>query len=192
MLLRPFRSAYWLPRTDTNMNNQLLFKFLEETRLQCRFARFAYDNLRASVQGSDPETTFFYVHSFLSCAGNVARLLWPERSESKARGERLRRELKTTEDSPLKIRILLKSFAASDEHFEDWVGAMETPGYLDFNIMPQGTMVDYKQDTFQRSLDPDTSKLVFRSERCDLRQMFDELRRIESAAQLWFKTHNPW
>jgi hypothetical protein len=174
------------------MNNQVLFKFLEEIGLQCRFARFAYDSVRSSVQGFDPEKTFFYVHSLLTAAGNVSRLLWPERSESKARGERLRSELNLTEDSPLKIRHLRKSLDASDEHFEDWLGAMETPSYTDFSIMPQGTMQGYKQDTFQRSLDPDMYTLVFRGEACDLRQITDELRRIESAAQLWLKTHNPW
>ena len=70
--------------------------------------------------------------------------------------------------------------------------AMETPNYVDFNIMPQGTMLGYQQDAFQRNLDPDTGRLVFRGETWDLRQLSDELRRVESAAQLWLKTHNPW
>ena len=174
------------------MNNQVLFKYLEEIRLQCRFARLAYDNVRSSAQGSDPERTFFYVHALLNCAGNVARLLWPERPQSKERGERLRNELKTTEGSPLKMRNLRKSLEATDEHFEDWIGALEAPNYMDFNIMPQGTMLGYKQDTFQRSLDPDTNQLVFRGEICDLGKITEELQRIESATQQWLKTHNPW
>jgi len=177
---------------ESVMNNQVLFKFLEELRLQCHFARLAYDQLRSSLQGLDPEKSFFYVHALLTAAGNASRLLWPARPESKARGDQLRTELKLTENSLLQVRKLRRSLDAPDEHFEDWLSTMQTPSYIDFSIMPQGTMLGYKQDTFQRSLDPDTYKLVFRGEPCDLRQIKDELHKIEATAQQWLKTHNPW
>jgi hypothetical protein len=177
---------------ENDMNNQLLFKFLEEIRLHCRFGRFAFENIRSSVQGYDPEKTFFYVDALLSQARSVSSLLWPEREVSKARGAQLRSELKATDDSPLKMREWRKNFEASDEHFEDWIAAMEAPSYADFNIMPQGTMQGYKQDTFQRNLDPDSFQLVFRGQPCNLRQIANELQKIESTAQTWLKTHNPW
>ena len=174
------------------MNNQIFFKLLEEVRVQCRFGKFAYENLRKSLQGMDAEKTFFYVQAFLNHTGNVSRWLWPARPESKARGERLRTELKATDASPVNLRDLRVHLEASDEQLEDWIGAMENPGCLDFNIMPQGSISGYKQDTFQRSLDPDTNKLVFRGETWDLRRIADELHRIESAVQVWLRTHNPW
>ncbi len=174
------------------MNNQVLFKFIEEVRLQCRQARLAYDNVRASTQGLDPEKTFFFVQAFLHTARNLSRFFWPERSSSNARGERLRQELKVGIDSPLNLGKIRRCLDAADEHFEDWVTALEAPNYMDFNIMPQGTMQGYQQDSFQRNLDPDTYQLVFRGEPCDLRKVGDEVRRVESAAQQWLKTHNPW
>jgi hypothetical protein len=176
----------------SDLSAQVGFKLLEEIRLQCRFATLAYESVRSNVQAWDPEKTFFYVHALLSHTANVSRLLWPARAESKARGDWLRSELKVTDESPIKMGNLRNSLEASDEQFEDWVAAMETPSYLDFNIMPQGTTQGYRQDVFQRNLDPDTFKLVFRGTSCDLRQIIDQLHRIDSAAQTWLKTHKPW
>jgi len=177
---------------EDNMNAQVLFRFIEEVRLQCHFAKLAYDNVRANLLAWDPEKTFFYTHALLNHAAHVSRLLWPERAQSAARGDRLRSELKVTEASPIRIGNLRKSLEAPDEHFEDWVVALEIPNYMDFNVMPQGTTQGYKQDLFQRNLDPDTYKLVFRGTPCDLRQITDELHRIEAVAQTWLRTHNPW
>jgi len=175
-----------------DMNNPILFKLLEEVRLQCRFGKLAYENLRTSLQGMDAEKTFFYVQAFLNHAGHVSRWLWPARPASKARGERLRTELKATDDSPLNWRDGRVHLEAADEQLEDWLGALENPAVLDFNIMPQGSLSAYKQDTFQRNLDPDTYQLVFRGQTWDLRRIADELHRLESAAQVWLRTHNPW
>ncbi len=174
------------------MNNQIMFKLLEEIRLQCRFAKFAYENLRLSLQAMDAEKTFFYVQAFLNQARNVSRLLWPARASSQERGERLRKELQVAPESPLNLRELGQHLDASDERLEDWIGAMQNPGYMDFNIMPQGSISAYQQDSFQRNLDPDTYKLIFRGESCDLRQMVDELHRLDSTARVWLATHNPW
>jgi hypothetical protein len=174
------------------MNNQVLFKLVEEVRLQCRFGKFAFDNLRTSLQGMDAEKTFFYVQAFLNHASHVSRWLWPARPESKARGEQLRTELKATDGAFVILSDLRAHREATDEQLEDWIGALENPGYLDFNIMPQGSISAYKQDTFQRSLDPDTYKLLFRGQAWDLRRIVDTLYRIESAAQVWLRTHNPW
>lgn len=175
-----------------DMNNPILFKFVEEIRLQCGLVRIANENMRASVQGLNAERTFFYVHALLNHVAAVSRLLWPERESSLARGERLRGELKVGEQSALKMRDLRRHIDRADESFEDWLAGLETVDYLDFNIMPQGTMQGYKQDRFQRNLDPDTFRLEFRGARCDLRELFSELLRLEAAAQVWLKTHNPW
>ncbi len=174
------------------MNNPILFKLIEEVRLQCRFGKLAFDHLRTSLQAADPEKTFFYVQALLHQAGCVSRLLWPSRPESAERGQRLRTALNVTEASPVRLRELRPRLEASDEHLEDWLASLETPGHMEFNIMPQGSLTGYKQDTFQRSLDPDTFKLAFRGDACDLRRLADELHRLEAAAQSWLRTHNPW
>ncbi len=174
------------------MTNQVFFRFLEEIRLQCRFGKFAYDNVRTSLQAMDPEKTFFYVQALLLHVCQVSRWLWPGRAPSKERGERLRQALQAGDESPLRLRELRNHLETGDEHLEDWIGTMESPAYLDFNIMPQGGIGVFKQDTFQRNLAPDTFKLVFRGEALDLRLLAEELHRVECAAQTWLRTHNPW
>ena len=62
------------------MNNQVVFKLLEEVRLQCRFGKLAYENLRTSLQAMDPEKTFYHVQALLGHACQVSRLLWPARA----------------------------------------------------------------------------------------------------------------
>jgi hypothetical protein len=174
------------------IDNQVLFKLLEELRLQCRFGKFAYENVRLSLQAMDPEKTFFYVQALLGHADCVSRLLWPAAAGAKGRGQRLRQELKMGDDSPLNLREMRARLEAPDEHLESWIATLESPGYMDFNIMPQGSISSYKQDVFQRSLDPDTYKLAWRGETWDLRRIADELHRLEAATQVWLRTHNPW
>jgi hypothetical protein len=63
---------------------------------------------------------------------------------------------------------------------------------VDMNIMPQGTISNYKQDAFQRNLDPDTFQFWFRGDACNLRALADELRKLDSAVESWLKTHHFW
>ena len=174
------------------MDNQVLFKFIEEIRLECRFAKLAYEQLRSCGPSWDPERTFLAAHALLTHAANVSRLFWPERPSSQARGERLRAELSVPDTSPLRQQDWARKLAQSDAHYEDWLNRLERPGYADFNVMARGTMQGYKQDRFQRDLDPETGRLVFREDTCDLRQLAEELHRLEGRAQAWFNTHRPW
>lgn len=174
------------------MDNQLFYKIVEETRLQCRFARIAFQNIRSSVTSLDSENAFFYVDAFLSHANNVSRLLWPEREASKARGERLRTELKITDDSPLRLREIQTQLERFDECVEDWLEPLENRNSMDMNLMPQGTMAGYTPDKFQRSLDPDTFEFSLRGNSCELRRVVDEIARLQTVIEMWFKTHNPW
>ncbi len=174
------------------MEPQFAFKVVEEARQQCRFAQFAWQNLRTSLQSVDAEKTFFYVHAALDHALAVARLLWPARESSKARGEWLRKELRVPDDSPLRLREVREHLERPDESFEDWLASLENKNYVDMNIMPQMALGAFKQDTFQRSLDPDTQKLVLRAAACDLRKVIDTLKQLDSTATAWLKAHTPW
>jgi hypothetical protein len=174
------------------MNNQTAFKLLEEIRQQCRFAQFAFQNVRTSLNALDQEKVFFFVHAFLNHAWQVSRILWPARTESSARGEFLRCELKVPDSSPLFLREMRPHLERPDEWLEQWMESLASPGFVDMNIMPQGTISEFKPDAFQRSLDPETLRLTFRDDPCDLRPVAAELQKIEAASQSWLRTHNPW
>ncbi|MBI2928870.1 MAG: hypothetical protein HYY24_24670 [Verrucomicrobia bacterium] len=174
------------------MEPKVAFKVVEEIRQQCRFAQFAWQNLRTSLQSVDAEKTFFYVHAALDHALAVARLLWPAREASSARGEWLRKELRVPDDSPLRLREVREALERSDESFEDWLASLENTNYVDMNIMPQMAIGAFKQDTFQRSLDPDTQKLVLWGAACDLRSVANALRELDGAASTWLRAHTQW
>ncbi|MBM3883693.1 MAG: hypothetical protein FJ387_28965 [Verrucomicrobia bacterium] len=174
------------------MDKTRAYRLVEEVRLQCRFAQLAYQNLRAAVNTPDTERVFVHAHSVAQHAVNVARLLWPERAASAARGEFLRSELKATDTTPLRGRELLAQAKPSDEQYEDWVATLDNANYVDLNIMPQTALGPGKQDTFQRSLDPDLLQFQFRGETCDLAKLVEEIRRLEGTCQQWLRGHTPW
>jgi hypothetical protein len=174
------------------MDNRVFYKTVEEIRQQCRFAQLAFVTLRTSLNEQDPERCFLHVHTFLFHATMVSRFLWPARADSRERGEKLREALKVEPDSFVLPADMRRQAEGFDEAYEDWLNALDNPGYMDMNLMPAGTISGFKADTFQRSLDPETFKLILRGAECDLRRVSDELRKIESAIQLWLRTHNPW
>jgi hypothetical protein len=174
------------------MDNQLLYKLVEEVRQQGRFAQFAFQNMRTSLAGLDSEKVFFYVHALIAHVSNISRLLWPVRPESKARGDQLRAELKVGDNSPLRLADFRQHVDRFDERLEDWASALEHRNYVDMNIMPQGTISDFKQDAFQRNLDPDMLQFWFRGDLCYLRALSDELRKLDSAVESWLRTHHFW
>lgn len=174
------------------MEPKVAYKIVEELRLQCRFTQFAWQHLRASLQSVDAEKTFFYAHAALAHAVTIAGLLWPARASSAARGQWLRKELRVAEDSPLRLREIRGQLERPDEAFEDWLGSLEDKNYVDLNIMPRAAFGSFKQDTFQRSLDPDTQKLVLRGAECDLRGLVEALKQLEGAAAAWLRAHTLW
>jgi hypothetical protein len=174
------------------MDNKLLYKYVEEVRLQGRFAQFAFQNVRNSLTALDSERVFFYVHAFISHLANISRLFWPLRSQSQARGEKLRSELKIKDQSALRLPTFRRHVDQFDESLEDWVSTLENRNYVDINIMPQGTISNYKQDAFHRNLDPENFELAFRGDSCNLRALLDELQQLEGSIEGWLKTNRPW
>ncbi len=174
------------------MENQVVYRLVEEVRLQCKQANYAFQNIRGSLSALDSERVFFFVDGFVGHAVQVSRLFWPDRAASKARGERLRSELKVDDQSPLRLHDIREAVQHPDEYFEDWLKPLENRGYVDMNIMPVGAIGDFKPDKFHRSLDPETFHYHLRGIGCPLRSLADELARIEAFTQAWLKTHTPW
>jgi len=174
------------------MDNTRFYKLVEEVRQQCRFVLLAYQNLRTSLQALDQDKTFLFAHSLLNHGFVLSRLFWPSRQESQARGERLRHELNIAEPSPLRIASFRAHLEQPDEKFEDWLRQLDSPNYVETNVMPTGTIAGYKPDRFLRSLDPESYRLDWSGESCDLKQLAEAARRLEGAANAWLRSHNPW
>lgn len=174
------------------MDKKILYRMIEETRQQCRFAQFTFQALRLRLNELDPERVVVDVHAFLGHAVTISRLLWPVRPSSNGRGETLRNELGVPVDSPLRMPGGREQVQTFDEAYEDWLSALPGADYVDLNLMPTGTMAGSKSDVFQRSLDPDTMVLQLRGVPIPLRKLSDAIRALEGAAQHWLRTHQPW
>lgn len=174
------------------MDTKVLYRMIDEVRLQCRLGQTAFESLRLRLNELNPERVFVDAHAFLGHATMVSRLLWPTRPESAARGETLRKELKVPADSTLRMAGVRSQVDRFDEAYEDWLGTLPEAGYVDMNLMPSGTMLGSKEDVFQRNLDPDTLVLRLRGVPVDLRKLSDAIRVLEAGAQQWLRTHNPW
>ena len=174
------------------MDNPTLFKFVEETRQQSRFGQLAFATLRAAVNAMDVERAFAGAHALLHHAVVVSRLLWPDRAESAARGEALREALPSDPGGPLRLARWRELSSRPDEHFESWLGGLDQPNFVDFNLMPQAALGAFRVDQFQHNLDPDTFDFVYRGEACNLQKVANALQRLETVAQAWLRAHNPW
>ena len=174
------------------MNPTRAFKLVETVRLECRFALLAFARLRAALNETDQEWVFVSAHATVHHAGQVARFLVPSRPISAARGEFLRRELGVEAGSALLAPALREVLERGDETYEDWVDGLESPHYLEMNVMPQGALVGSSPDVFHRHIDPDSLRLGFRHWSIDLNRVSLELRRLEGACQTWLRGHTPW
>ena len=79
-----------------------------------------------------------------------------------------------------------------DEWMEDWIASLPVVNYVDMNLMPMGTIANFRSDAFQRSLDPENMMLSLRGVSCNLRKISDELIKYETKSSQWMRAHNPW
>lgn len=169
------------------MDHAQLVKRIEELRQQCRFGRLAWQGLRQSLNGMDNEKAFFYIHALVDRARMVSRFLWSDATESADQSAASRQALKVGDDSPLN-GVELRQFADSDAaQFDRWLSGLDHLHYVGMNIMPQGTVSDFRQDAFLRSLDPELYQFTWYDRRLDLRKIALALRDLETVAESWLK-----
>ena len=175
------------------MDTEELVKTVEEVRQQCRFGKYAWQGLRASLNSMDNEKAFFYVHALLDRARQVSHFLWstelsdPASDPASERRAAIRKVLKVQDDSVLNASELVVFADAEAGAFYRWLSSLDHHRYLGMNVMPQGTMSDFRQDTFLRSLDPDLFQFTWYDRTIDIRKIAQALHDVESVAESWLK-----
>jgi hypothetical protein len=162
--------------------------YLLELKNQCESARLAGDHIRqallaachpppGAMPGPNAEV-FRALHSFLTHAGNISKLLWPLDKKSKERGKELRKFFFVTDANPLQERELRKHLEHFDERLDDWDQTSETRTFADFNIGPAAAYKIDGADHF-RLYDPDTGRYTFRGVTYELRPIALMLKELD-------------
>lgn len=122
---------------------------------------------------------FRSLHSMLTHASNVSKLLWPPRSKNnaKARGRSLRAILAITDESPLRSRELRNNLEHFDEQLDEWVKS-PTAMIVDDTI---GDISGAKQfgDDVWRWYDPQSLEFLFKGEKYQLDDIFQALQEVD-------------
>lgn len=162
-----------------NRLHQLLY--LQEIQAQCRMANIAFDSLsawpapypesRTNEQGAVKTAALFReLHSMLTHAGVISRLLWPASSGKGAmdrnrRAEALRDLLGLSPSSHLLCdRALRDGLEHFDERLDSWTARTEAPpDYWQDCIGPWGVMQTHgaKDHNVMRHYDPSTQHFRF-------------------------------
>lgn len=174
------------------MENPLVFKILEEIRLQVRLAQIAQRGITPAAQSNDTDKAVFYAHGLLLHAMCVSRLLWPSAESGAERGRRLREVLKVEEESPLRLEAPRRQAEAYDERLVDWADQAEHRDFVAVNLMPVGTLEGFPEDKFHRSLDPESLSFSFEGISVDLRRVMRALAELDRVAESWLRKNNPW
>jgi hypothetical protein len=181
----------YIENLDDDTKRFIQSVFLSELSKQCDFASYAMNFLRSALHSGERDSTsltFFAAHTFLTHAGNISKLLWPDKRtknkwpNSYERGKELRRILVVHENSPLKDRTLRNHFEHYDSRIDEWVfdsinrkHAQSVPAryfYADSVITRardvKRVITGLEIEDVMRHFDPETFTLSFRGERYNL------------------------
>lgn len=163
--------------------------YLHELETQCRFALNAVEHLNTALsrvaQGASPREqrsahaeVFRAIHSFLTHASNVSKLLWPapprrQREEKRiARADELRSVLGLPEDGhPLKSRTVRDHLEHFDERLDEWAETGSSRHYVQDCIGPRDALAWISPADTMRWFDPSTNHFIFRGDDVDLQAL---------------------
>ena len=175
--------------------------FVVELEKQCRFALNAVGQLNFSVKhlnspGLEQEKPAFFhsevfrgIHSFLTHAGNVSKILWPGTVPKQKRNEtdnqyqqrirkikravlratELRDELRLPKEHILKSRKLRNHLEHFDEKIDDWEEHSKNKNFAQDYIGPPNAIVGIAGTDSMRSFNPSDGTFLFRGETFSLK-----------------------
>lgn len=182
--------------------------FVGELQKQCQFALNAVGQMnfclkQLSSQGLAQEKrsylhseVFRGIHSFLTHASNVSKILWPglprqEKNESAAhykqriislkkvqRAFELRAELGLPEKHALRSRKLRDHLEHFDERIDDWEENSQNKNFVQDTIGPENAVVGIAKTDMMRWFNPRNSTFLFRGETFSLQDIATALEKL--------------
>ncbi len=179
--------------------------FVGELKAQCRFALNAVGQLNFSLQQlnirdlEQEKSEYFHsevfrgIHSFLTHASNVSKILWPGAPKQKSdesdehyqqrigkiekvhramdRAMELRKELGLPSEHTLKNRQLRDHLEHFDERIDDWEENSENKNFAQDTIGPENAIVGLAKTDMMRWFNPTNGTFLFRGETFSLQDI---------------------
>jgi len=150
--------------------------FIGEIVLQSKIAERASERLEVANDNFDSIEVWCSIHSILTAAGNVSKILWPSH-KYKIRGERLRKILKVEQKNLLSSRKFRNHFEHYDERIEEWFESRSGGVYIDLAMNPS-LSGNNLQNNSHRGYNSFNNTLIFRGESFDLDEVLKALEEI--------------
>jgi hypothetical protein len=181
--------------------------FVGELQKQCKFALNAVGQVNfclrhLDLQGSEQEGRDYHsevfrgIHSFLTHASNVSKILWPglprrEKNESAEhykqringlkkvqRAVALRTELGLPDEHVLKSRKLRDHLEHFDERLDDWEENSQNKNFAQDIIGPENAIVGIAKTDMMRWFNPENNTFLFRGETFSLQDIATALEKL--------------
>lgn len=149
-----------------SMDSNNFALYVHELRNQCVYAETAINLFNQSMEKQSTQGAFYAIHTFLTAASQIGRLLWPNRAKAKRRGETLRAALGIPETFPLGDDRLLNLWDMADEKTDDWIRGSKNQ-IIAYDYLGPISELKPKQPKDQhiyRAYDPTTHYFYFRGE----------------------------
>lgn len=182
--------------------------FVGELQKQCRFALNAVGQInfclkQLNSQGLEPEKSSYFhsevfrgIHSFLTHASNVSKILWPGLPKQKPnesdeqykqriskikkvhRAVELRDELGLPEEHTLRNRQLRDHLEHFDERIDDWEEHSQNKNFAQDIIGPENAIVGLVKTDMMRWFNPTNGTFLFRGETFSLQDIATALENL--------------
>jgi hypothetical protein len=150
--------------------------FLGEVISQADYCLAAWGDAEAGLKAMSVDSTYRALHSLLTHAGNISKLLWPpgtrdkaQEARMKARAAKLLTDLNLPPDTVqiLSDRDLRNHLEHFDERLDTW--ASHNPaGLIDRNVGPVAMFASLPRNSMLRHYDPATRQFVFAGDAYDI------------------------
>jgi hypothetical protein len=164
--------------------------FLGEVVSQATYCLDAAASVDSSLADQDLDSVYRALHSVLTHAGNISKLLWPGHVKDKekqtrmaARAARLlaRMKLPSPVSDVLRKRTLRNHLEHFDERLDDWA-EQSAQGLVDRNIGPREMIQGVPQRAWLRHYDPSRREFTFRGDVFDLAQLVGTIEQVRALA----------
>lgn len=192
-----------------SVDSFVLEVYLRELSTQCQFAMRAVGQVNTALSADSddvPQQTahgevFRGLHSFLTHASNVSKLLWPtspwkrddeseeeyerRREHMKQRARKLREmlDVEEGEEHPLKDRQLRNHLDHYDERLDHWATTSERRNLVSDMIGPPDAIKGIEASDRMRTFDPGEGEFIFRGEHHDIQELATAVERLHSRAE---------